>query len=134
MSDEHAVPEFTLPDWGHDGAPPEPPAHSEHTGADASPSDPLEIHVEHPPLLTTTTLPDRWTVETVHGLVTGHGSSEADDPAAAAAKAGASAIEALEEAARELGANAVTGIGLNAFSRKGVVVVTAAGTAVRLSR
>lgn len=134
MSDEHAVPEFTLPDWGSDGAPPEPPVTEE---IERPPSDgpgDVAIVLERAPLVTTIPLPSAWPIETIHGLVTAHGHSDDADLTSAAADATAAAVEALQDAASDLGANAVVGVGLSSILRKGVVVVTAVGTAVRVSR
>lgn len=128
MSDEH--PEFTLPDWGTDGAPPEPPADTTDR-ADAEVE--LEIRVEAQVLLSTLALPDRWAVGTIHGLVSATARSKDDDPADAQSKATAKALRRLTEAARRLGANAVVGTRLTATRQKGVAVVTAYGTAVEVS-
>lgn len=129
MSDEH--PEFTLPDWGTDGAPPEPATDT--SVADGGEDRELEIRVERQTLVTTTALPSRWTVQSIHGLVATSGRSKDTDPERAQAKAVAKALEALEGEAAELGADAVVGVRLAVTRNKGVVVATAYGTAVGVS-
>ncbi|MDX1449719.1 MAG: heavy metal-binding domain-containing protein [Acidimicrobiia bacterium] len=132
MSDEPAVPEFTLPDWGTDGAPP-PPAVDDESPADDT-VDEIEIEVERPILLTAGSLPARWDIHTVHGLVTAHAKSEKDDPADSAASATAKAVAELREAAATMGANAVTHVSVTVGGRKSKTVVTMWGTAVSFSR
>ena len=129
MSDEH--PEFTLPDWGTDGAPPEPT--TEEPSGTASDDRELEIRVERQTLVTTTPLPGRWTVQSIHGLVSTSGRSKDADPERAQSKAVAKALEALEVEAAEIGADAVVGVRLAVTRGKGVVVATAYGTAVEVS-
>lgn len=131
MSDESTVPEFRLPDWGTDGAPPEPavpddppPVHE----------DPIEISVEHPMVVTAGPLPNRWDVQTVHGLVIGHGKSDKDSHLDAVESAALAAIAQLEAQGAERGANAVIDTTLTVSARKSKVVVTAWGTAVSFSR
>lgn len=130
MSDEPAVPEFTLPDWGTDGAPPPPPVEND---PDLE-FDGVEIEVERPVVLSAGPLPARWDVHTVHGLVTAHGKSDKDDQADAVSNATTKAVAALRAAAAELGANAVTHVALTVSGRKSKTVVTAWGTAVTFSR
>lgn len=132
MTDEPAVPEFTLPDWGTDGAPPPPPVEP-----DAEPvrdGDAIEIEVERPVLITAGQLPTRWEIHTVHGLVTAHGKSDKDDPTDSVSNATAKATSALRDAASNMGANAVTDVSITVSGRKSQTVVTIWGTAVSFSR
>lgn len=131
MPDESTVPEFKLPDWGTDGAPPEPAV------PDDPPSgfeDPIEISVEGPMVVTAGPLPNRWEVHTVHGLVVGHGKSDKESPLDAVGSATLKAIAQLEAQGAERGANAVIDTALTVSGRKSKVVVTAWGTAVTFSR
>lgn len=131
MPDESSVPEFKLPDWGTDGAPPEPAVPD-----DPPPSreDPIEISVERPMVVTAGPLPNRWDVQTVHGLVIGHGKSDKDSHLDAVESAALAAIAQLEAQGAERGANAVIDTTLTVSARKSKVVVTAWGTAVSFSR
>lgn len=127
MTDEPAIPEFTLPEWGTDGAPPPPPM----------PPDPpgdIEIEVERPVLVVAGRLPTGWDIHTVHGLVSAHGTSDKDGADEATAAATAKATAELRHQAAALGANAVTDVGLTTSHRKSRTVVTAWGTAVSFSR
>lgn len=129
MPDEPAVPEFTLPEWGTEGAPPPPPVPIE------EPVDPgIEIAVERPIVVVAGQLPAGWDVHTVHGLVTAHARSDKDETHDAAASATSKAVSALRDAAAEVGANAVTDVSLTVSHRKSRTVVTAWGTAVAFSR
>lgn len=130
MSDEPVVPEFTLPDWGTEGAPPPPPVEPDPELDDEA----IEIEVERPVLVTAGHLPARWDIHTVHGLVTAHGKSEKDDPTDSVANATAKAVSALRDAASAMGANAVTDVSIVVSGRKSKTVVTAWGTAVSFSR
>lgn len=132
MADEPPVPEFTLPDWGTEGAPPEPTVPDD--ADDAADDDPIEISVERPILVTAGPLPPAWKVHTVHGLVTGHAKSDKDDASDAAESACAKAVAALTERAGELGANAVTDLAMSVSGRKSKSVATVWGTAVTFSR
>ena len=132
MVEEPLVPEFTLPDWGTGGAPPEPAVSDD--ADDAVAAEPIEISVERPILVTSGPLPPSWKVDTVHGLVTGHAKSDKDDPADAAEAACAKAVSAMTARAAELEANAVTDVALSVSGRKSKVVATAWGTAVSFSR
>jgi uncharacterized protein YbjQ (UPF0145 family) len=127
MSDDPAVPEFRLPAWGTEGAPPPPVLEGDFEAE-------IEIRVEAPVIVVTTALPDRWTTETIHGVVTGQGASDEGDPAAAIETATALALSALETAAGDRGANAVTGVRLTTTRKKSTVAVLAYGTAVTFSR
>lgn len=132
MSDESAVPEFSLPDWGTEGAPPEPSV-----AADDVPDadlDAIEIAVERPILLVAGALPSRWNVRTVHGLVAAFGRSEKDDHLDAVESATAKALDDLSKKAQAMGANAVVDIDIATSSRKSKIVVSAWGTAVSFSR
>jgi hypothetical protein len=131
MPDEPNVPEFTLPDWGTEGAPPAPAVPD-----DVAPTAPeqIEITVEPSILLLAGPLPDRWRVHTVHGLVTSHGWSDEDEGADALEAATSEALAALEERASTIGANAVTDVSVAVSGRKSKVVVTTWGTAVSFSR
>lgn len=130
MSDEPVVPEFTLPDWGTEGAPSPPPVEPDPELDD----DAIEIEVERPVLVTAGQLPARWDIHTVHGLVTAHGKSEKDDPTDSVSNATAKAVSALRDAASAMGANAVTDVSITVSGRKSKTVVTAWGTAVSFSR
>lgn len=132
MPDESAVPEFSLPDWGTEGAPPEPsvPHDAESDAGRGS----IEIAVERPILLTAGALPSRWDVRTVHGLVTGFGKSEKDNHLDAVQSATTKALDDLSEKARTMGANAVADVDVSVSERKSKIVVTAWGTAVSFSR
>ena len=132
MAEEPLVPAFTLPDWGTEGAPPEPTVPDE--AEDEVGSEPIEISVERPILVTSGPLPSSWKVHTVHGLVTGHAKSDRDDTADAAESACGRAVEAVTERAAALGANAVTDLALSVSGRKSKVTATAWGTAVSFSR
>ncbi len=133
MPDESLLPEFHLPDWGTEGAPPEPAVAEDEAFAPVATSE-IEISVERSMLLTSGPLPLRWQVETIHGVVVGHGKSDKDDPATAVEAATSKALRALEAAAHERNATAVTDVGLVTTKHKGNVVVTAIGTAVEFSR
>lgn len=132
MSDEPAVPEFTLPDWGTEGAPPPPPVDPDPELDDDG--NTIEIEVERPVLVTAGQLPDRWEIHTVHGLVTAHGKSDKDDPTDSVSAATAKAVSALREAASDMGANAVSDVSITVTGRKSKTVVTVWGTAVSFSR
>lgn len=131
MPDESTVPEFKLPDWGTDGAPPEPAVPDDPPSAF---DDPIEISVERPMVVTAGPLPNRWDVQTVHGLVVGHGKSERDSHLEAVESATLKAIAQLEAQGAERGANAVIDTAVTVSGRKSKVVVTAWGTAVTFSR
>ncbi len=130
MSDEPLVPEFTLPDWGTEGAPPPPPVQPDPELDD----DAIEIEVERPVLVTAGHLPDRWEVQTVHGLVAAHGKSDKDDPTDSVSSATAKAMSALRDAASDMGANAVTDVSITVCGRESTTVVTVWGTAVSVCR
>jgi uncharacterized protein YbjQ (UPF0145 family) len=132
MADESPVPEFTLPDWGTEGAPPEPTVPDD--AEIAADGEQIEISVERPMLVTAGALPAAWKVHTVHGLVTGHAKSDKDDLSDAAESACTKAVAEVTERAAEMGANAVTDLALAVSGRKSKVVVTAWGTAVSFSR
>lgn len=132
MADEPLVPEFTLPDWGTEGAPPEPTVPDD--AAEGGDSELIEISVERPILVTAGALPPSWKVHTVHGLVTGHAMSAEDDSFDATETASEKAVTAMTERAADLGANAVTDLALAVSGRKSKVIVTAWGTAVSFSR
>lgn len=134
MADEPLVPEFTLPDWGTEGAPPEPTVPDDAEADAGVESEPIEISVERPILITAGALPPNWRVDTVHGLVTGHAKSDKDDPADATEAACTKAVAAVSARAAEMGANAVTDLALSVSGRKSKVVATAWGTAVTFSR
>ena len=132
MADEPPVPEFTLPDWGTEGAPPEPTVPDDaEAGVGA---EPIEISVERPILVTAGSLPSNWKVHTVHGLVTGHAKSDKDDSADAAESACTKAVAEVTERAAEMGANAVIDLAISVSGRKSKTVATVWGTAVRFSR
>ncbi len=133
MPDESPLPEFHLPDWGTDGAPPEPAVGDDDAIESVAASE-IEISVERSMLLTSGPLPIRWQVETIHGVVVGHGKSEKADLETAVEAATSKALQALEAAAQERNATAVTDVGLVTTKHKGSVVVTAIGTAVEFSR
>lgn len=137
MPDDSPLPEFHLPDWGTEGAPPEPAVTEEDpavVGRAHAADQEVAITVERPVLLTAGSPPIPWQVETVHGLLIGHGESDDDDLTAAVEAGTARALAALEQAAAGLDASAVTDVRLVTTTRKGKVVVTATGTAVDLSR
>ena len=131
MPDESTVPEFKLPDWGTDGAPPEPAVPDDPLPVT---EDPIEISVERAVVVTAGPLPDRWNIQTVHGLVVGHGKSEKDSHIEAVESATSQAIAQLEAQGAERGANAVIDTALTVSGRKSKVVVTAWGTAVSFNR
>ena len=132
MAEDTSLPEFTLPEWGTDGAPPEPAVDGDatHDGA----AEPIEISVERPLLVVAGALPPAWKVHTVHGLVTGHAKSDKEHSATATQAACTKAVAEVTERAAELGANAVTDLAFSVSGRKTNVVVTAWGTAVSFSR
>lgn len=132
MPDDPTAHEFNLPDWGTEGAPPEPAVPEETT--DEAITDPIEISVERSVLLAAGALPPRWDVRTVHGLVTGHAKSDKDDHVAAVDSATSKALAELSRRADEMGANAVTDVRVTTTGRKSRVVATAWGTAVSFSR
>jgi uncharacterized protein YbjQ (UPF0145 family) len=136
MPDESPLPEFHLPDWGTDGAPPEPTVGDDDTvpPVTTAKSEEIEISVERSMLLTAGPLPLRWQVETIHGVVVGHGKSDKSDLASAVEAATSKALQALEKAAEDRNATAVTDVELVTSLHKGTVVVTAIGTAVEFSR
>jgi hypothetical protein len=132
MPDEPTVPEFTLPDWGTEGAPPAPDVPIDE--APEAQSEEIEITVETSILLLAGPLPDRWQVHTVHGIVTSHGRGDKDDHVDAVESATSKALAGLEDRALAIGANAVTDVSLTVSGRKAKVVVTTWGTAVSFSR
>ena len=132
MPEDQTVPEFNLPDWGTEGAPPEPAVPDE--GTDEAVPDQIEISVERSILLTAGPLPPRWEVRTVHGLVTGHAKSDKDDHVAAVESATSKAMAELSRRAVEMGANAVTDVTVTTTGRKSRVVATVWGTAISFSR
>jgi hypothetical protein len=133
MPDEPTVPEFHLPDWGTEGAPPIPAVPPDEGPPPREDRDEVEISVERSMLLTTGPLPLRWQIDTVHGLVTAHGQGDEDDFEIAVRAATDKALADLQEAARGMDASAVTDIRLTATAKKSKVVVTATGTAVSFS-
>ena len=129
MAEDPPVPEFTLPDWGTDGAPPEPSVPD-----DVETVEQIEISVERPMLITAGGLPADWKVHTIHGLVTGHAKSDRDDLADASESACAKAAQQVSERAARLGANGVIDVSFTIAARKSKIVATAWGTAVSFSR
>ncbi|HSJ29353.1 MAG TPA: heavy metal-binding domain-containing protein [Acidimicrobiia bacterium] len=127
MADDSTLPEFNLPDWGTEGAPPAPIV-------DDDPAGEIEISVEQPVVVTAGSLPSGWTVRTIHGLVAAHAKSEKDDTAKALDAATARCLDELQERAASLGANAVIDAAISVTERKSRVIVTAWGTAVSFSR
>lgn len=130
MSEDPAVPEFSLPDWGTEGAPPPPPIPDEGTDDPA----PIEISVERPLLVVAGPLPDRWKAHTLHGLVFATAKSDKDDRDAAVDSATDKALGTLRERAAALEANAVTDVKIEVDEKKSKVRVTVWGTAVSFSR
>jgi uncharacterized protein YbjQ (UPF0145 family) len=128
MADEPTLPEFNLPEWGTEGAPPAPIVD------DDRPRDEIEIAVEHPVVLTAGALPPGWEVRTLHGVVSAHAKSEKDDTVKALDTATARCLGDLQERAGSLGANAVIDVAIDVAERKSRVIVTAWGTAVSFSR
>jgi hypothetical protein len=130
MSDDPSVPEFSLPDWGTEGAPPPPPI------ADEGMDDPaqIEISVERPMLVVAGPLPDRWKAHTLHGLVFATAKSDKDDRATAVESAIDKALGTLRERASALEANAVTDVKIEVEEKKSRVRVIVWGTAVSFSR
>ncbi len=134
MSDEPSVPEFRLPEWGTEGAPPAPDVPADGDLPPREDGDEVQISVERSVLLTTGPLPLRWQIDTVHGLVVSHGKSDRDDLEEAVATATEAALAGLADAARDHSATGVVDIRLVTTTRKSKVVVTATGTAVGFSR
>ena len=129
---QHEQPEpFSLPDWGTDGAPPEPP--TDQPPAD-DPSNGLDITFDVTPELVRVVgpIPGRYRVIAVLGFVAAEGAAVVSDDAAfidAAAAARAAALDRLSSEASTMGATVVADIRLMSVTRLNDVVVTAYGTA-----
>lgn len=128
------IPEFALPDWGTEGAPP-PPALGAEDGPseESTPAREITLEVETAPILSTGGLPSGWTITEVLDIVTGVGFAGKDDPAATAERAVTTAIGDLRSSATGLGADAVVDVRLAMIGTK-ALTVTAYGTAVRADR
>ncbi len=137
MTDSDAsaeIPEFALPEWGTEGAPPPPAIGTDDAqSATTLPTREISLEVETAPLLSTAGLPTGWTMIDVLDLVWGVGSAERDDPASAAEHAVNMAIKSLRTSAAGLGADAVVEVRL-AMTGKKALTATAYGTAVRAGR
>ena len=119
MSDE-ASPEFSLPEWGTEGAPT--------VGDRPAPADGWSGVA-----LLTTDLPDGFVVGRVLGVVTGSGSASLDGDGDTVAADGATAAALGRLVANAAGADAIVGIRISTVTRKDTLVVVAYGTAVTVS-
>ena len=123
---------FDLPDWGTEGAPPQPPLTT-----DTEPSEQAaDLILDVTPEVKQTTIPSlpRPDDDAVIGLVTTEGSATVTDGldlARAIAIARSAALDRLASEATTIGAAAVVGIRLSVVTRLNDVVVMAYGTAVR---
>lgn len=133
MSDEHPEP-FDLPDWGTDGAPPEPATDDAEELEPARPEElDVLLDVRQELLLSTVGAPPANRVRTVLGLVASEGSASISDGGtlqAATGSARSAALDRLTSDAEAMGATAVVGMRLTVAVRLNEVVVTAYGTAV----
>lgn len=129
----HEIPEFELPDWGTDGAPPAPSAEPGDSSERPTARE-IALEVEPEIVLSTAGLVSRWATAHVIDIATGVGFADKDDPVRSTAKATSRAFDALRQAARAMDADAVVEVRLSTVAKKGGVTVTAYGTAVRESR
>lgn len=132
MQDEHPE-SFDLPDWGTEGAPPEPATDA----ADESETPPegIDVHlkVESELLQSTTDLPGSYRIRSVIGLVSAEGSASVEDGTTLQSATGAArsaALDRLTSEAETIGATAIIGIRLSISVRLNDVVVVAYGTAL----
>lgn len=136
MQDEHPE-SFDLPDWGTEGAPPEPPTDAADDGE--APPEGIDVHIEVEAelLQSTTGLPAPYRVRSVIGLVSAEGAASIVDGATLQSATGAArsaALDRLTSEARTIGATAVVGIRLTIAVRLNDVVVVAYGTALDAAR
>lgn len=132
MQDEHPE-SFDLPDWGTEGAPPEPATDGAETG-EAPPAG-IDVHldVESELLQSTTDLPGSYRIRSVVGLVSAEGAASVADGTTLQSATGAArsaALDRLTSEAETIGATAVVGIRLSIAVRLNDVVVVAYGTAL----
>jgi uncharacterized protein YbjQ (UPF0145 family) len=131
------IPEFALPDWGTEGAPPPPALEAEDGPPEASiPAREITLEVETTPVLSTAGLPAGWTVTETVDLVWAVGSAKEDETATATATELAidRALDNLRVEAARRTADAIVEVRLEPIGRKRTVTVIAYGTAVRTSR
>lgn len=136
MQDEHPE-SFDLPDWGTEGAPPEPATDA----ADESETPPkgIDVHldVESDLLQLTTALPSPYRIRSVIGLVSAEGTASLADGTSLQSATGAArsaALDRLTSEAETIGATALAGIRLSVAVRLNDVVVVAYGTALDATR
>jgi uncharacterized protein YbjQ (UPF0145 family) len=129
------IPEFALPDWGTEGAPP-PPALGAEDGPseESTPAREITLEVETSTVLSTAGLPTGWTVTETLDLVWAVGSAKEDEQATATEQAIDRALDGLRAEADRRKADAVVEVRLVPGGRKRTVTVIAYGTAVRTSR
>lgn len=125
MTDETQPPEFSLPEWGIDGAP---------TVADVSGGEqPGTSRLSRNGVaVLSTDLPAGFVVGRVIGLVTASASASLKDEDVVHA-IDAATVRAIDGLTRDTTADAVIGVRLVSTVRKDTVVVTAYGTAVTIS-
>ncbi len=132
MQDEHPE-SFNLPEWGTDGAPPEPVTAPSEPGDDSPGEAHLMIDVEPELIESTVALPDQYRVRAVIGLVAAEGAASVSDGMTLQSATGAArsaALDRLTSEAKTLGATAVAGIRLSVAVRLNDVVVVVYGTAL----
>lgn len=123
---------FDLPDWGTEGAPPQPPLTPDTELSEESQDLILDVTPEL--IQATISLSPGPDSDAVIGLVTTEGSATVADGldlARAIAIARSAALDRLGSEATTIGAAAVIGIRLSVVTRLNDVVVMAYGTAVR---
>jgi uncharacterized protein YbjQ (UPF0145 family) len=129
----HEIPEFELPDWGTEGAPPAPPSEPGDSPV-RPPAREIALEVEPEIVLSTAGLVSGWATAHVLDIATGVGFADKDDPVRSTAKATSRAFDALRQAARAMEADAVVEVRLSIIAKKAGVTVTAYGTAVLAPR
>ena len=124
---------FDLPDWGTEGAPPEPATDAADEGE--PPPGGIDVHLEVEPelLQSTIDLPGSYRIRSVIGLVSAEGTASVADGTTLQSATGAArsaALDRLTSEAETIGATAVAGIRLSVAVRLNDVVVLAYGTAL----
>lgn len=132
MQDEHPE-SFDLPDWGTEGAPPEPA--TDVADEREAPPGGVDVHleVESEVVQSTTDLPSSYRIRSVIGLVSAEGTASVANGTTLQSATGAArsaALDRLTSEAETIGATAVAGIRLSVAVRLNDVVVVAYGTAL----
>lgn len=136
MRDEHSE-SFDLPEWGTEGAPPEPATDAADAGEALPEGIDVHLEVEAELLQSTIGLPAPYRVRSVIGLVSAEGTASIVDGTTLQSATGAArsaALDRLTSEAETIGATAVAGIRLTIAVRLNDVVVVAYGTALDAAR